>query len=81
MHGKYKKKIEKLYKQLNDSEESNKKNIHKINNLTKTIDDDKKIIRHQNEHTKTIESNFNNSLVAKDQKIQELLNEIHRHDL
>lgn len=70
------KKIEKLYKQLNDSEESNQKNIYKINNLTKTIDDDKKIIQHQNEQTKTIESNFNDSLVAKDQKIQELLNEV-----
>lgn len=70
------KKIEKLYKQLNNSDESNQKNIHKINNLTKAVEDNKKIIKFHNEQTKTIENNFNDSLAAKDKKIQELLNEV-----
>ena len=63
-------------KQLNNSDESNQKNIHKINNLTTTVEDNKKIIKLHHEQTKTIESNFNDLLEAKDKKIQELLNEV-----
>jgi chromosome segregation ATPase len=70
------KKIDKLYKELNDTEESNQKNIYQINNLTKTINDNKKALQHHSEQTKKIESSFNDLLIAKDRKIQDLLNEV-----
>lgn len=69
-------KIDKLYKQINDSEESNQKNIYQISNLTKTITDNKKAIQHHTEQTKKTENDFNYLLATKDQKNQELLNEV-----
>ena len=51
-------KIDKLYKELNDSEESNQKDIYQINNLTKTVDDNKKALQHHTGQTNKIESSL-----------------------
>jgi len=69
-------KINELYKELNDSEESNQNNIYQINNLTKTVDDNKKVLQHHTEQANKIEGSFNDLLIAKDLKIQDLLNEV-----
>lgn len=70
------KKIDKLHKQLKDSEDFNQKSLHEINQLVLAVDESKQIIHDQNQQKKQIESDFSDLIVGKDQKIQELVSEV-----
>ena len=68
------KKVEKLYKTLNECKESNQNNKHEIEQLKTVSKENQKTIELLNQDRQKTENEFHKVLFNKDQKIQELLN-------